>query len=141
MYILKNGKLCMNFGQIISNSWLIMGFIMGGVEFLPNFFLGLTSQRLCWGHEWMYTPCRAKLWDHLGPPQQEEMQQILSNSWLIIGFIMGGVKIFSNFLMSLTPQRLSWRHVWACTPSRTNFGAIWDLHSWTKSSRFSLIPG
>ena len=61
----------MNFGQIISNSWLIMGFIMGGVEFLPNFFLGLTSQRLCWGHEYMYSvhifmtptkPCRAKLW-------------------------------------------------------------------------------
>ena len=52
----------MNFGQILSNSWLIMGFIMGGVEFLPNFFLGLTSQRLCWGHEYMYTPCRAKLW-------------------------------------------------------------------------------
>ena len=45
----------MNFGHILPNSWLIMGFIMGGVEFLPNFFLGLTSQRLCWGREYMYS--------------------------------------------------------------------------------------
>ena len=49
--------------------------------------------------------------DHLGPPQQKEMQQILSNSWLIMGFIMGRVKFFSNFLLSLRPQQLCWGHI------------------------------
>ena len=40
--------------------WL-WAFIMGGVKFFSNFLLGLTPQRLCWGHIWTCMTSRANL--------------------------------------------------------------------------------
>ena len=44
---------------------------------------------------------------------------------LILGFIMGGSKFFSNFLSGLSHQGLPWGSVWVCMLSRGNFGHIW----------------
>ena len=67
---------------------------MGGIKFFQEFFAGLTTSVALLGSCMNVHYKKSQLWDHLGPPQPKENQQILSNSRLIMGIYYGRGKIF-----------------------------------------------